>query len=75
MDTYQNVETWVESVEENTNNPSNPTLTYRLALQFFYPEGTPLATAVPEPATYGVIAGSVLVMLALGHRRRKAFAP
>ena len=73
LNTFQNVETWVASVDENTGDPSHPTLNYRVALQFFYLEGygDPDPTPVPEPSTYGIVAGLVLVLHTFLKRRTR----
>jgi hypothetical protein len=79
LEVFQDVETWIASVDENTGNPANPVLNYRVAVQFYYPEGTPLVTSaalqtpIPEASTYGLAAGAVLILLTLT-RRRKSLA-
>ncbi len=73
IDAYQYVETWIASVDEITNDPANPMLNYRLGVQFYYFEGQPLITTqtpIPEPATYGLFAGGVLIALAFWRRRQ-----
>jgi len=74
LDVFQDVETWIVSVDENTGDPANPVLNYRVAVQFYYPEGSPFVmspdqqTPVPEASTYGVAAGLALILLALRRR-------
>jgi len=66
-DSFQNVETWVASIDEEATDASGHALSYRVAAQFFYDEGGPL-TAVPESSTYAITGTFALGLVVLWRR-------
>lgn len=70
---YLNVDTWIASVEELNPNPDLPASSYRIAMQFYYSEGTP-AIPVPEASTYGFAGTGLLLGLTAVRRLRKTAA-